>query len=372
MRQRRSLNREDKAMRVLGIMSGTSIDSVDYAVCEIASPSEIKFVEHWSAKFPNALKDQIHRAARNETTTYELGDLHHDLGRFYAASAGSPKVDLVGLHGQTVFHNPAKATLQIGEPAYLAEQLRVPVISNFRAADIAAGGQGAPLATIFHRHVFARKGQHIAVNNLGGISNVTSLDWRTGLEPRILAFDTGPANILLDMASGHFFQQDFDQDGAIARSGTINEDVWIQLSKHPFFAKKPPKSTGREMFGESFFVDVLKHNLSAPDLLATLTEVTALSIGMNYEWFLPKPLDAVILVGGGSQNKHLATRIGASLHSLDPNTRIETAADHGWDPQVIEASAFALLAWLTWHKQPGNLPDTTGAKGPRILGQITS
>jgi anhydro-N-acetylmuramic acid kinase len=353
-------------------MSGTSIDGVDYAVCEIVSPSEIQFVEHWSAQFPKSLKDRLHRAARNEATTYELGDLHHDLGRYYAQSAGRPKVHLVGLHGQTVFHNPGNATLQLGEPAYLTEQLRVPVISNFRAADIAAGGQGAPLATIFHRHVFARKGQHIAVNNLGGISNVTSLDWRTGPEPRILAFDTGPASVLLDMASRHFFQKDYDQEGAIARSGTINEDVLVQLLKHPFFAKQPPKSTGREMFGESFFRDVLKHNLSAPDLLATLTEVTAFSIGMNYEWFLPKPLDAVILAGGGSQNKHLVSRISASLLSLDPNTRIETTADHGWDTQVIEASAFALLAWLTFHKQPGNLPDTTGAKGPRILGQTTS
>ena len=359
-------------MRVLGIMSGTSIDSVDLAVCQITSPSKIKFVEHWSAPFPKSLKERLHRAARNDATTYELGDLHHDLGRFYAKAAGKPRVHLVGLHGQTVFHNPGQATLQLGEPAYLAEQLRVPIVSNFRPADIAAGGQGAPLATIFHRHVFARKGQHIAVNNLGGISNVTSLDWRRGKEPRVLAFDTGPANVLLDMATRHFFKKDFDKNGAIARTGTIDESVWIQLLKHPFFGKKPPKSTGRETFGEPFFKEALKRKLAPRDLLATLTEVTALSIGMSYEWFLPKPLDAVILSGGGSQNTHLVSRIKAGLHSLDPKTRIETTTDHGWNPLVIEASAFALLAWLTFHKQPGNLPTTTGAKGARILGQITS
>ena len=352
-------------------MSGTSIDSVDYAVCNIASASDVRFVDHWSVPFPKKLKEQLHSAARNESTTYELGDLHHDLGRFYALAAGKPRVDLVGLHGQTVFHNPARATLQLGEPAYLAAQLRVPVISNFRAADIAAGGQGAPLATIFHRHIFAQRGRHIAVNNLGGISNVTSLDWRTGKEPRVLAFDTGPANVLLDMAARHFFNKDFDKDGAIARSGTIDDLSVVQFLKNKFISKEPPKSTGREIFGEPFFEQALKRKLSPRDLLATLTEVTALSIGMNYEWFLPPPVDTVILAGGGSQNAFLVERITASLQQLNPKIIVQTTADHGWDPQVIEASAFALLAWLTFHKQPGNLPATTGAGAPCILGQIT-
>ena len=358
-------------MRVLGIMSGTSIDSVDYAVCEIASPSKIHFVEHWSVEFPKKLKDQLHRAARNESTTYELGDLHHDLGRFYAKAAGEPRVDLIGLHGQTVFHNPARSTLQLGEPAYLATKLRVPLISNFRAADIAAGGQGAPLATIFHRHVFAQRGRHIAVNNLGGISNVTSLDWRAGKEPRILAFDTGPANVLLDMTARHFFNKDFDKYGAIARSGKIDDLSVVQFLKNKFISKEPPKSTGREIFGEPFFEQALKRKLNPRDLLATLTEVSALSIGMNYEWFLPPPVDTVILAGGGSQNKFLVERISAALRQLNPDILVQTSAEYGWDPQVIEASAFALLAWLTFHNQPGNLPATTGAGAPCILGQIT-
>jgi anhydro-N-acetylmuramic acid kinase len=358
-------------MRVLGIMSGTSIDSVDYAVCDITAPSKIRFIEHWSAPFSKALKDQLHRAARNETSTYELGDLHHDLGRFYAKAAGKPRVDLVGLHGQTVFHHPGRATLQLGEPAYLAEELRVPVISNFRAADIAAGGQGAPLATIFHRHVFGRRGQHIAVNNLGGISNVTSLDWRRGFEPRVLAFDTGPANVLLDMASRQFFRKPFDKNGALAARGEVSEQHLNTWLNHRYFRTKPPKSTGRELFGESFFKSAMPVKLAPHDLLATLTELTAKSIGFNYDRFLPKPLDAVILAGGGSQNKHLVTRITAALQGFAPGIRIETTADHGWDPQVIEASAFALLAWLTYHKEPGNIPATTGAGGQRILGQVT-
>ena len=165
-------------MRVLGIMSGTSIDSVDYAVCSITDTGQLSLEEHWSASFPSGLKARLHAAARNEATAYEVAQLHHDLGRFYAEGVGSGKsCDLAGLHGQTVFHNPdprTPATFQIGEPAYLAERLRVPVVSNFRVADMAAGGQGAPLATMFHAYAFPVRGEHVAVNNLGGISNVTS------------------------------------------------------------------------------------------------------------------------------------------------------------------------------------------------------
>ena len=359
-------------MRVLGIMSGTSIDGVDYAVCEISSPAKIKFRDHWSTPFPKSLKEQLHRAARNETTTYQLGDLHHDLGRFYAKGAAKARVNLVGLHGQTVFHHPGQATLQIGEPAYLAEQLRVPVISNFRAADIAAGGQGAPLATIFHRHVFARRGEHIAVNNLGGISNVTSLDWRRGKEPRVLAFDTGPGNVLIDMAARHFFKVPFDDGGRITARGRVNTDILARWLQHRYFEMEPPKSTGRELFGETSFREISKLRLKPEDILATVTELTAASISYNYALHLPASPRRVVLCGGGSNNAYLVSSIRSILQLSHPATTVTTSAEYGWDPQVIEASAFALLAWLTWHKQPGNLPTTTGAKGPRILGQITS
>lgn len=358
-------------MRVLGIMSGTSVDSVDYAVCQISSPSKIRFVAHWSTRFPKALQQRLHRAAANQATTYELGDLHHDLGRFYARSAAKARVQLVGLHGQTVFHNPGRATLQLGEPAYLAEALRVPVISNFRAADIAAGGQGAPLATIFHRHVFAQRKKHIAVNNLGGISNVTSLDWRTGKDPSVIAFDTGPANLLLDMAARQFFRTSFDRNGLFAREGKVSEPFLKRWLSHHYFRTAPPKSTGRELFGEEFFSKVLQMKLRPHDLLASLTELTARSIALNYRLHLRSLPGSVILAGGGSKNSFLVVRITAALQELDSNIQVQTTAQHGWDTQVIEASAFALLAWLTWHQQPGNLPATTGAKEPRVLGQIS-
>ena len=359
-------------MRVLGVMSGTSVDSVDYAVCEISSPTKIRFLEHWSASFPKALQARLHAAASNQSAAYEIGDLHHDLGRFYACGARKTRVELVGLHGQTVFHNPGSATLQLGEPAYLAESLGVPVVSNFRAADIAAGGQGAPLATIFHRQVFAKRGRHIAVNNLGGISNVTSLDWHSGKEPRVLAFDTGPANVLIDLAARYFFKKPFDRNGALARGGTVSEPVLRRWTKHPYFHAQPPKSTGRELFGEPFFKTVIREKLDARDLLATLTELTARSIALSYRLHLGSLPESVVLAGGGSKNAFLVSRIAARLCDLNPAIQVQTTADHGWDPQVIEASAFALLAWLRWKELPGNLPATTGAKGRRILGAITS
>jgi len=177
-------------MKVLGIMSGTSIDSVDYALCEVDA-RRVRLVKLWSRSFPPPLQRGLHLAASGAADSHELAQLHHDLGRFYARGARrgprEPQPQLVGLHGQTVFHHPdrrAPATLQIGEPAYLVEALRVPVVSNFRVADLAAGGQGAPLATIFHVRVFGQRGRHVCVNNLGGISNVTSVDGKLGVYPR--------------------------------------------------------------------------------------------------------------------------------------------------------------------------------------------
>ncbi|HEU0008843.1 MAG TPA: anhydro-N-acetylmuramic acid kinase, partial [Verrucomicrobiae bacterium] len=244
---------------VLGIMSGTSIDGVDFALCAI-SDARLKLRALWSVKFPRALRARLHAAARGEATSWELAQLHHDIGRFYAAHAkppkGAPRPQLAGLHGQTVFHNPdprAPATLQIGEPAYLAETLHVPVVSNFRAADLAAGGQGAPLATAFHVRVFAERGRHVCVNNLGGISNVTSIDWRRGAKPMVLAFDTGPANVLIDLAMRHFMdgRQAMDRNGAWATRGRVCEPLLAEWLEHPFLRRPPPKSTGRELFGEA-------------------------------------------------------------------------------------------------------------------------
>jgi anhydro-N-acetylmuramic acid kinase len=367
-----------KKRLVLGIMSGTSIDGVDYALCEISDRS-IVLVEFWSAKFPAALQKTLHAAARGELPSHELAQAHHDLGRFYASCAvrpGGKRPHLAGLHGQTVFHNPSArtpATLQLGEPAYLAERLRAPVVSNFRAADIAAGGQGAPLATLFHEFVFAQRGEHICVNNLGGISNVTSLDWRKGSRPRVIAFDTGPANVLIDLAMRFFTggKISMDKGGRWAAKGKPDENILPRWLNHKYFRQKPPKSTGRELFGEPFFAAALKDmkGLSPFDCIATLTEFTARSLALNYKLHLPAPPSRIVLAGGGASNPSLTAAIERQLASY--KTHISTSQSLGWPVQAIEPAAFALLADLRMRHQPGNLPQTTGARRAVLLGQVS-
>jgi anhydro-N-acetylmuramic acid kinase len=363
-------------MQILGLMSGTSIDAVDCALCTITW-STMKLDELWSVPFPKALQKRLHTAAANKANTYELGQLHHDLGRFYAQAATShpaaKRAKAIGLHGQTVFHNAdanAPATWQIGEPAYLARALRVPIVYNFRANDLAAGGQGAPLATVFHVRAFAEKGQHICVNNLGGISNVTSIHWQgTRDEPNVLAFDTGPANVLLDLAIREWSQgkKSFDKDGKLARRGRVDETLLKEWLKHPYFRKAPPKSTGRELFGEPFWRKYMTRlaALRIEDRLATLTEFTAASLTLNYVKHLPQPIDRLVLCGGGTANAFLKERIEARA-----GTDVCTSNALGWPTQSIEAAAFALLAWLRLHGAPGNLPGTTGAAEACLCGAV--
>jgi anhydro-N-acetylmuramic acid kinase len=361
-------------------MSGTSIDGVDYALCEIDG-KRIVLRSHWSVDFPRTLRHRLHTAARGEARTWELAQLHHDLGRFYARHAVRPgvtgKIAAAGLHGQTVFHNPSRsapATLQIGEPAWLAEALRTRVVSNFRAGDIAAGGQGAPLATMFHQVVFAERGKHICVNNLGGISNVTSLDWR-GDRCRVVAFDTGPANVLIDMAMRHFTRGriDMDKDGRCARKGKPCEAFLTKWLKNPYFRLKPPKSTGRELFGEPFFEKAIAEMraFAQADAVATFTEFTARSLALNYALHLPAWIDKIVLTGGGAANPSLVGAISRQLATGDGPVPVFTSAEVGWPPQTIEPAAFALLAWLRLAGRPGNLPETTGASRPALLGQVT-
>jgi anhydro-N-acetylmuramic acid kinase len=365
---------------VLGIMSGTSMDGVDYALCQIAG-ARIVLRAFWTARFPAALRESLHEAARGDLTSHRLAQAHHDLGRFYARHALPPKSarcgppQLAGLHGQTVFHNPSRrapATLQLGEPAYLVERLRAPVVSNFRAADLAAGGQGAPLATMFHQFVFARRGRHVCVNNLGGISNVTSLDWRQGPRPAVLAFDTGPANVLLDLAMRTLTggRLRMDKDGRWAARGQPSETLVDRWLEHEYFRRKPPKSTGREVFGEPFFRVAMRQmrRLAPCDKAATLTEFTARSLALNYRLHLPSLPARLILAGGGARNPSLARAIARQFGG---QAEILTSDALGWPAQAIEPAAFALLAHLRMSGRPGNLPRTTGASRSALLGQVS-
>jgi anhydro-N-acetylmuramic acid kinase len=367
-----------KERLVLGIMSGTSMDGVDYALCRV-SEERIILRAFWSALFPAVLRETLHAAARGELRSHALAQAHHDLGRFYARHA-VPQTDayrrsptLAGLHGQTVFHNPAgfaPATLQLGEPAYLVERLRVPVISNFRAADMAAGGQGAPLATAFHRLVFARRGQHVCVNNLGGISNVTSLDWRRGSRPSVVAFDTGPANVLMDLAMRELTngKRAMDRNGEWAARGNAGEPLLRRWLEHDYFRRKPPKSTGRELFGEPFLKTAMRdmRRLSPDDKVATLTEFTARSLALNYRLHLPSLPSRLVLGGGGAANTALVVAIKRQFSTGE--VEVLTSNALGWPLRAIEPAAFALLAHLRMEGKPGNLPQTTGARRSAILG----
>ena len=368
---------------VMGIMSGTSLDGADFALCAI-SGARFELLAAWRAAFPRVLQARLHAAASGAATAWELAQVHHDLGRFYAAharpSSRRPRAQLAGLHGQTIFHNPhrpAPATLQLGEPAYLVEKLRVPVVSNFRAADIAAGGQGAPLATVFHVRVFGRRGRHVCVNNLGGISNVTSIDWRRGKDPEVLSFDTGPANVLIDMAMRHFTEGrlTFDREGRWAARGRVREEWVRRWMGHPFFRKAPPKSTGRELFGESFFKKALalagRRKFSKFDLIRTFTEFTARSIVESYRRHLKSRPQSVVLSGGGAANPVLVEAIRNCLRVLDPCIEMVTSVEQGWPLQSVEPAAFAYLAWLRVRGRPGNLPETTGARAGVLCGQLS-
>lgn len=368
---------------VLGLMSGTSTDGVDGV--------EVRFVRErpellrvWTVSFPKALRDRLIDAATNVSTSWEVATLHHDLGRFYAEcarkNASGRGLEAVGLHGQTVFHGPARgggSTLQLGEPAYLARALGVPVVSNFRSADIAAGGQGAPLATLFHVRVFSRAGRHVCVQNLGGIGNVTAIDRRRGKESVVRAFDTGPANLLLDLAVGRLTggRRRLDRDGAWAARGQVAEDLVRAWLRHPFFRRPPPKSTGREVFGgpylERLWSEMDGCRLGAADRLATLTEFTARSVALNYQWHLEGKPDEVVLCGGGARNRTLVSRLEAAFREVFPEIRQVRCDALGWPSHTVEGAAFALLARECLLGRPGNLPETTGAEAAVRCGQIT-
>jgi anhydro-N-acetylmuramic acid kinase len=258
--------------------------------------------------------------------------------------------------------------LQLGEPAYLAQELGVPVAANFRTADLAAGGQGAPLATLFHRVAFARATGSVAVQNLGGIANVTYL---APGQP-VLSFDTGPANLLMDLAISRASSglRRYDRNGSLARRGTVDPGLLELWMNDPFLRRQPPKSTGRERYGEAFLDghDRGLSRLSLEDRLATLTEFTAASVALNHLIHLPQPAAEVILCGGGAANGWLVERLRHHLGSL--GSTVLTCEARGWPRQSVEPAAFALLAAYRLWELPGSLPETTGASRPVRLGQV--
>lgn len=381
----KSLNQKSKnQLRTLGIMNGTSLDGVDFVLIDTNFKKEnCKYLAMQSFAFPKKLRDELRLATQHLLQVDRLAMVHHDLGRFYANCFKKlkpifKKIDGIGLHGQTVFHAGGQSTLQIGEPSYLAAVSRVPVVSDFRVADIAVGGQGAPLVTLFHQYVFGDHRSTRSLHNLGGISNVTIIRKKQVTQ----GFDTGPANMLMDLTIQVASQGEkrFDRNGQLAKKGEVNQSLVQQMLQHSFFKKRPPKSCGREEFGEVF---LKKHSsalqkLSLPEQLATITDFVAQSIVLSYQKFCDlESLDEIIFCGGGSKNNFLISQIDAHLkktlshHSLNKKINLSVTDNLGWPTQSIEGAAFALLAAFKLSNRPSNLPQSTGATRAVCLGKIT-
>lgn len=375
-------------MIVIGLMSGTSADGIDAAAVEIAgAPPGLtwRLLAHVSQPHPAALRQAIFAAFNPQTGTVDrLCELNYALGRAFAAAALAvidaaglrpEQAALIGSHGQTVWHAPGgaePATLQLGEAALIAEMVGAPVVSNFRARDIAAGGQGAPLVAYVDQLLFTHPTRARGLQNIGGIANVTYLP-AAGDAGAPLAFDTGPGNMLIDelarRATGGAWT--FDRDGVLARRGRVDAALLAELLQEPYLALPPPKTTGRELFGVQYAARVwdkgTARGLAPADIIATATRFTAASIVDAYRRHLPRMPDEVVLSGGGAQNPALL----AALRDLLAPLPLLTSGDLGLPPEAKEALAFAVLAYETWAGRPGNLPGATGARRPVVLGAIT-
>ena len=378
-------------MRVAGLMSGTSLDGIDVAVLDIGDAAANatppwKVVAFHSYELNPAQRNEIHEAIHHGNAQ-ALCLLHARLGEWFAqavvetcTSAKLPldSIDVIGSHGQTIWHEPpAKnergATLQLGDPATIAERTGIAVVSDFRTRDVAAGGEGAPLVPWVDRFLFSKPQRKRVLQNIGGIANLTWVPPQ-GSSETLLAFDTGPGNALMNVAVeiASNGAEHYDVDGKRAARGTIDEVVLSELLAHPYFGRTPPKSTGRELFGRPFLDELLrKHPHLAKDfdaLLATLNALTARTIGDAIKrWVAPKGVDEVVITGGGARNPTLVDHLRRLLAPIP----IHMGDVLGVDPDAKEAVAFAVLAWAHMVGRPGNEPAATGAEGPRVLGSYT-
>jgi len=325
------------------------------------------------------------------TSTAELARLNWRLGLAYAeavtatASVHSIRLDLIGCHGQTLYHQPAAlsyagrrfaCTWQAGEASLIAAACGVPVVSNFRPADMAAGGQGAPLVPLLDYVLFADRKRARVLQNIGGIANLTAIPAACGHE-KVAAFDTGPGNMVIDWLAHELFDRRFDRNGSIAARGTVIAPVLNAELRNPYFALKPPRTAGREQFGREyaarFLASCRRHSSNPEDSLATATALTAETIAASYKRFVWRSMKAdpvdYIVSGGGARNGTLMALLARRLGPL--GCELATSEQFGLPAEAKEAAAFALLAWQTWHRLPGNVPKATGATRPAILGQVS-
>jgi anhydro-N-acetylmuramic acid kinase len=368
--------------RFIGLMSGTSLDGVDGVLADF-SDGGIQVRAYATAPFSVALRtelmslnspsgiDELHRAALAGSA---LARVYAEVTRELLAKAAISRTEVaaVGAHGQTVRHRPGEFddigyTLQINNPALLAELTGIDVVAEFRTRDVAAGGQGAPLVPAFHRALFAHPDEAVAVLNLGGISNLSLLPATRAESQTILGFDCGPGNALMDHWTQSHLGQPYDAGGAWAASGRVLPDLLARLSADPYFTKQPPKSTGRDLFNPTWLSSHLQAHAhcDTADVQATLAELTAAACAADVTRHGANS-STLIVCGGGALNTHLMARLAALL----PGTDVVSSADRGLPPQQVEAAAFAWLARATLRREPGNLASVTGARGARVLGAI--
>lgn len=377
-------------MLVAGVLSGTSVDAIDVALVDINGAGldlTVENAEYHAIAFPDELREAVLAASSAPVGADRISQLNFLLGRLFGeavqegcrcSSRTRLKLELVGSHGQTIYHQPlpsslcdrqVASTLQIGEAACIAEAVGAPVVADFRAADIAAGGQGAPLVPYVDYLLFRHAERNRVALNIGGIANVTALPAAREAES-VIAFDTGPGNMVIDelvaWISGG--AQRFDRDGAIAATGLPHEDLLSDLLQDPYFSQPAPKSTGRERYGADFVSRLLERGLRSEVLVATATRLTVDSILLGLERFV-RPvmeIDDLIVSGGGWHNPSIIEPLRQAL----PQTRVASSAEFGVDGDAKEAVAFAVLAYETYHGRPSNLPSSTGARRPVILGKI--
>jgi anhydro-N-acetylmuramic acid kinase len=351
-------------MRVAGVMSGTSLDGIDVAVVEIGG-RRVETIGFACTPYSEAVRSAILGVDRPKG----LSHLNFRLGELYAravlrAVRRYGPVELIGCHGQTIYHEGGAHTLQIGEAAVVAERTGVPVVSNFRARDIAAGGQGAPLVPYVDYLLFRHPKRARIALNIGGIANITVIP--AGAAPGdVVAFDTGPGNMVID-ALAREMGMPCDRGGKIAASGRVDRALLDELLADPYYRRRPPKSAGREQYGAEFVARLKKAGLPMRDLMATATVLTAATVAMGVGNSGGEGTD-LIVSGGGVHNPQIMAHLAGFL----PGVGISTSTEHGIDADAKEAIAFAVLAYQTWRKRPSNLPSATGARHAVVLGDIT-
>ena len=363
-------------MHYIGLMSGTSVDGIDAVLVSIPVNGQLALLATHQHSFPAAVRNAIQALMHPGPNEIEReGELDVQLGRLFAdavnvllAKSGisASSIRAIGSHGQTIRHCPHAPypfTRQIGNPSVIAEVTGITTVADFRARDLAAGGEGAPLVPAFHHWLFRKPGVHRAIVNIGGIANIT---WLPAIESSaVLGFDTGPGNTLLDQWIARHRNEPYDRDGAWAASGRVQKDLLARLVADDYFATAPPKSTGREHFNLAWLEQQLVGNLAPEDIQATLVELTATSIAQGLK-FLPEETGEIYICGGGTHNRHLLARLRALL----PGIPIATTEILGIDPDWVEAVAFAWLAHQALAGRAGNIPSVTGARHPVLLGGI--